>query len=166
MNCTIQKLLVLCTSKNDFALFHMNVRSLSLHFDELVSNLASLNINFDVIGMSETWNSFANSVKMNFEIPQICYFPCQTHSQNGGLALYLNSSLIPTSRTDLGMDSTNFEAVWVEVENKNGRIYLFCCLYRHPISYLDNVNEYLQEILSNPAVKNKSLSLVTSMSIF
>ena len=69
MNCTIQKLLVLCTSKNDFALFHMNVRSLSLHFDELVSNLASLNINFDVIGMSETWNSFANSVKMNFEIP-------------------------------------------------------------------------------------------------
>ena len=41
--------------KNDFALFHMNVRNLSLHFDELVSTIASMNINFDVIGVSETW---------------------------------------------------------------------------------------------------------------
>ena len=47
---------------------------------------------------------------------------------------------------DMDMDSTNFEAVWVEVENRNGKNNLFCCLYRHPSSDLDNFNEYLLEI--------------------
>ena len=51
---TLQELSSLSTTETDFSLFHMNVRSLSLHFDELVSTLATLKINFDVIGVSET----------------------------------------------------------------------------------------------------------------
>ena len=43
----------------------MNARSLLLHFDELVSTLATLKINFDVMGVSGTWNSFANPMKTN-----------------------------------------------------------------------------------------------------
>ena len=39
---TLQELTTLNTSVNDFSLFHMNIRSLSLHFDELVSTLAAL----------------------------------------------------------------------------------------------------------------------------
>ena len=52
---TLQELSTLSTSENDLSLFHMNVRSLSLHFDELIST--------DIIGFSETWNSFDNPVK-------------------------------------------------------------------------------------------------------
>ena len=55
---SLQDLSSLDISENDFSLFHMNTRSLSLHFDELISTLATLKINFDVIGVSETWNSF------------------------------------------------------------------------------------------------------------
>ena len=68
----------------------------------------------------------------------------------------------------LKRDSTDFESVWVEVENNNRKNYLFCCAYRHPSSVIDTFNEYLQEILSNPAVCNKQvfLSLETSTLTF
>ena len=98
---TLQDLSTLSTSDNDFSLFHMNTRSLSLHFDELISTIATLKINFDVIGLSETWNSIQNPIKTNVEIPGYKYFPCGSQSQNGGLALYVKTGLTPTPRPDL-----------------------------------------------------------------
>ena len=162
---TFQELSTLNTSENDLSLFHMNVRSLSLHFDELISTLSTLKTNFDIIGLSETWNSFENPVKTNVEIPGYSYFSYQSHSQNGGVALYVKSSLSPTPRPDLSRDSTSFETVWVEVENRNGSNYLFCCAYRHPCSDLDSFNEYLQEILSNPAVSKKQIFILGDFNV-
>ena len=60
----------------------MNIRSHSLHHDELISTLASLRINFDVIGVSETWNSFENPLKANVDIPGYSYVPQQSHLNN------------------------------------------------------------------------------------
>ena len=76
----------------------MNNRSFSLHFDELISTLASLNIIFDVIGVSETWNSFENPINNNIEIPGYRNFSNQSHSQNGGVGLYIKSGLNSTPR--------------------------------------------------------------------
>ena len=149
---TIQDLSKLDISESNFSLFHMNTRSLSPHFDELLSTLATLKINFYVICVSETWNSFENPIKTNVEIPGYSYFLCQSHSQNGGVALYVKSGLSPTPRPDLGKDSADFETVWVEVENKKGKNNLFCCTYLHPNTNLDSFSGYLQEILSSPAV--------------
>ena len=162
---TLQELSTLSTSENDLSLFHMNVRSLSLHFDELISTLSTLKINFDIIGLSETWNSIENPVKTNVQIPGYSYFPYQSHSQNGGVVLYVKSGLSPTPRPDLSRDSTSFETVWVEVENRNGKNYLFCCAYRHPSSDLDSFSEYLQEILSNPAVSNKQVFILGDFNV-
>ena len=153
---TPQDLSTLDTSTNDLLLFHTNIRSLSFHFDELLSTLSNLKINFDVIGVSETWNSFDNPTKTNVEIPGYSYFPSQSHTQNGGVALYVKSGFTPIPRPDLCMDSTDFESVWVEVDNKQGKNYLFCCVYRHPTSTFDTFNEYLREVLSNPAVISSS----------
>ena len=174
---TLQDLSTLVTSDNDLSLCHLNIRGLSLHLDELVSTLATLNINFDVIGVSETWNSLVNpiktnvmkkrssAVKTNVEIPGYSYFPFQSHNQNGGVALYVKSGLTPIPRPDLGKDSIDFESVWVEVENRNGKNYLFCCAYRHPSSDIDPFCEYLQETMSNPAVFNKQVCILGDFNI-
>ena len=50
--------------------------------------------------------------------------------------------------------------LWVEIENKHGKNYLFCCGYRHPSSNLDNFSNYLQEILSTQAVADKQLFIL------
>ena len=76
-------------SQNDFSLLHMNIRSLSCHFDELVSTLVSLEIKFDVVGVSETWDSLENPIKTNIDIPGYSFFSVQSHSQNGGVGLYV-----------------------------------------------------------------------------
>ena len=143
----------------------MNIRSLSLYFDELISTLASSKIKFDVIGVSETWNSFDNPIKTNVEIPGYNYFPCQSHSQNGDVALYVKSGLTPVPRPDLSKDSTDFESVWAEVENKSGKNYLLCCAYRHPNSSIDTFSEYLQDFFSNPAVCNKQVFILGDLEI-
>ena len=44
-------------------------------------------------------NSFENPIKTNVEIPGYSYFPVQSHSQNGGVALYVNVVLL--QRLDL-----------------------------------------------------------------
>ena len=162
---TLQEISNFNSSENDLALIHMNIRSLSFHFDELVSTLACLKLNFDVIGVSETWDSFENPIKMNVEIPGFCYFSSQSHTQNGGVALYIKSSLTPIPRPDLGKNSTDYESVWVEIENRNGKNYLFCYVYRHPSSNIDIFCDYLQEVLSNSAICNKQVFILGDFNI-
>lgn len=50
---TVSEVASMELSDKDFSLFHMNIRSHSLHFEELHALLSSLNINFQVIGLSE-----------------------------------------------------------------------------------------------------------------
>ena len=45
-------------SKDTMSVFHMNIRSLSAHHDELSLLLAGLKFKFDVIGISETKGFF------------------------------------------------------------------------------------------------------------
>eukprot|EP00794_Sanderia_malayensis_P008404 gene8404-9304_t len=138
----------LCSSDSDLSLFHMNIRSLSCHYDELVSTLVNLKVNFDVVAVSELWHTFDNPISLNVEIPGYKLFLAQSHSQNGGVGLYVKSCLNPILRMDLSKGSIDYETVWVEVENRNGKNYLFCCAYRHPNSNVENFTSYLQEILS------------------
>ena len=73
--------------------------------------------------------------------------------------------LTPIPRPDLGKSTTDFESVWVEVENSGGKNYLFCCVYRHPSSDIDNFCDYLQETLSSPAVFNKQVFILGDFNI-
>ena len=79
----------------------MNIRRLFLHHDELVYTLTSSKINFDVIGVSDTWNSLANPLNVNVEIPGFKYFAAQSQSQNGGVALYVKIGLTQSPRPDI-----------------------------------------------------------------
>ena len=166
-----QELSSLSTTETDFSLLNLltcqPVFYTCHHFDELVSTLATLKINFDVIGVSETWNSFANPIKTNVEIPGYSCFPCQSHSQNGGVALYVKSGLIPTPRPDLGNDSTNFEAVWVEVEIEMVKIiYFVVCIVTQALTLIISMYICMKFCPFQLYLINKYLSLVTLMSTF
>ena len=58
---TLRELSSLEVSNKDFALFHMNIRSLSLHYEELHALLTTANVEFQVIGLSEV--TFSNPLK-------------------------------------------------------------------------------------------------------
>ncbi len=61
-------------SDNDLSLFHMNVRSLSCHFDELHSVQVNLKIGFDVVAVTETSNSFDHPLSTNVDIAGYTFF--------------------------------------------------------------------------------------------
>ena len=67
-------------SDNDLSLFHMNVRSLSCHFDELHSVLVNLKIGFDVVAVTETWNSFDHPLSTNVDIAGYTFFSLKSKS--------------------------------------------------------------------------------------
>ena len=45
-----------------FSAFHINIRSLPKHFDDLLEYLLSLNMLFSVVAVSETWLRKSNSL--------------------------------------------------------------------------------------------------------
>ena len=56
------------TSSNDLFILHTNVRSLSLHIDELVLLCSQTKKSIDIIGVSVTWNSMQNENLSNIDI--------------------------------------------------------------------------------------------------
>ena len=102
--------------------------SLSLHCDELISLMVSLNRSIDVIAVSEIWDSKKSPIVTNININGYSVFKSSSISQCGGVGLYVKSSLVASPRNDLDTVTENFETVWIEVDNKNGTNFLFCCV--------------------------------------
>ena len=124
---TIQELSTSSTSHHDLSFLHMNIRSLSCHFDELLTLLSNLNISFDVVAVSETWDSFERPLSTNVDIPGYDFFSSKSNSQNDGVGLYIKTSLGPVHRSDLKSDSDEYETVWTEIESSKERNILICC---------------------------------------
>ena len=68
------------TSSKDLSVLHMNIRSLSLHFDELSALLGNIGIDFQLIGLSEIKDSVDAPISTNIDIPG--YKLHHTHSQS------------------------------------------------------------------------------------
>ena len=47
-------------NEKQFSVFHHNARSLPRHYDEIISFIDNFNIDFTVIGLSETWLTATN----------------------------------------------------------------------------------------------------------
>ena len=159
INCdylNVQEMQVLEVSPNDFKLLHLNVRSLTLHFDELFSLLGGTGINFHVIGLSEIKVSVNSPISTNINIPGYNFHHTPSLSAAGGVGIYVNSLLKANKRLDLSTNTCDFETVWIEIENAKSKNILCYCAYRHPSSEVANFNNHIQEILSIIANENKT----------
>ena len=87
-------------------------------------------------------------------ILKVINFTKQCH-QNGGVGLYIKNTLVSSSCQQLNFRCAEFETIWVEVENKNDKNFLFCYAYRHPNSSIDVFTSHLQSIL--PKLLNKQV---------
>ena len=83
--CTVEEFAAIAVPEKDLTLFHMNVRSLSLHFEELSTILSCLNVNFQIIGLSEIRASGGDQIKINTELPGYNYYHTPSQSSAGGV---------------------------------------------------------------------------------
>ena len=94
-------------TKDSFSLFHLNIRSLSAHYDELLLLLSNFSLSLDVIGISESI--------INVNISGYTMHLTPTKSSADGVALYVKSSLNYKPREDLSVCKDEFEMAGIEI---------------------------------------------------
>ena len=135
----------------------MNIRSLPKHYSELQSYLSALNLNFSVIGLTETW--LTDCTADFFELEGYSHFKLfRSCKRGGGVSLYINDNLDARKREDLSVMNSNFEVMVVEIV-KNEAIdknIVLTIVYRPPNSDIQLFNEYLSDLISKTKIENKT----------
>ena len=142
------------TTSDSFSIFHLNLRSLTTHFDELQLLLSALKLNFDVIGISETKEQsgvFLSNINLDF---YILYSQCSNTSV-GGVGLYVKENLDHIIRFDLSIVEEEFETIWVEIKNTKSQNIFCACTYRHSNTDIKKYVEYRDKNLLKISKESK-----------
>ena len=136
-------------SDADFSLFYLNIRSLERNFNNLINLLSLLDINFILIGVSETW---LNEPSHLLDIDGYNFI--HKHRPNrsgGGVGLYISNNLEFKLRSDLSFDDIDIaESLFVEILRPHGKNIVVGTVYRPPNQrvndFLSKNNELLEKI--------------------
>ena len=141
---------------------HININSIAKHGTELSSYLDYLNINYDIIMLTETRETTIGIINMYF--PNYDIFIKKTNSPNGGACIltaknmFKNIQIVNDDNFNLGnkcnCDQCEIDNIWLTLEANNKKM-LIGCIYRHPKSpsaiphFTENLNELMKNINNN-----------------
>ena len=159
----------LTSSNVEFSLIHLNIRSLRKHFQDLTCYLESLNHQFDVVALSETWIKETDNMELftlhNFHPPVTLNRP--NADGGGGLALYINCDYNFKIREELTYNSDDTQFLFIEVE-KDSKISLIGVTYKPPRTTIENYTTILKDLLDkigNSRSNHKSCYLAGDFNI-
>ena len=138
--------------ENDlFSLIHVNIRSMSCNISTFEHFLESLNLDYYIIGLSETWLNQDNNDLFTIQ-GYSCVNNYRTSKTGGGVSLFLKDHLQYTLRADLSIFNESLESVFVEINNVSlhgrKRNIVVGVIYRPPAGDGDLFHEHLGNILS------------------
>ena len=156
--------------KSKFSLMHVNIASLNAHFDDLRTVLCRLNLDFDVIGISEHKIKRdtipSNNIKLS-GYEEFIFEP--TGTTHGGTGFYIKTGQEHIQRDELNLNSPGqFEAMFVEIILKDRKNLVVGCIYRHPssdISISDFTEKYLEPIIYKINKEKKECVLMGDFNI-
>ena len=130
-------------------ILHSNVNGYENKFDNYHTFLNSCPFNIDLLCISETSQRENVNFKINvtlegYQTP----FCLGSRSARGGVLIYAKNDLKVLERQDLNMINDDFEAIWIEIINENGKNSICSCIYRHPKSNIDNLSNYLTNCIN------------------
>ena len=149
---------------HNFSLFHVNIRSLTKHFDELHLLLHSSEIPFDVIGISDSKQVISREFLTNVDINDYQLHSQPTKSAFGGVAMYVKKSLYHKVLNHLNTLEDEFETLCIEINTGPKNKNIVCCAYRHPDTDASKFTAYLESILSK-IDKNKTICIMADLNI-
>ena len=135
---------------NNFSLFHINIRSLPKHHTELSCYLENLNVNFSVIGISETWLNDSNCELYGIAGYSHIY-QYRSSRIGGGVSLFLKEDWEYSLRVDLSKNNTYIECMFVEIkqtEFNSIKNIIIGIIYRPPNTDINEFNKCFSEIFS------------------
>ena len=146
-----------------FPLFHLNIASLSLHFDDLKSLLSQLGHDFGIVGITET--KFQSTVPpINCDLTGYFFFHTPTEGEKGGALLYVSDDMQFTECSNLYESmhkSKELESKFIEIIRLDDKNIIVGCIYKHPKMCVDDFNNnYLLPLLMNISSLNKDIFLL------
>ena len=155
-------------NKSKLAFFHMNIASLSKHKDELDTMLSMLDINFDIIGITETKIQKKKNPNFHIELEGFKCFSTPTESEKGGSLLYISNQLNTKPRYDLEKimyKSKELESTFREIIQKNNKNLIVGCICRYPSMDLEDFNDIFDHLLEKISKDNKRVYLMGDFNI-
>ena len=153
-------------SKDSFSVFHMNVASLTAHFDELTAMLSLLNFDFSILGLTETRINKNNSVSVPIAIEGYSYEHTPTESSCGGALLYISNKLNYKPRNDLLIyKPSHLESVFVEIIFPRKSNLIVGCIYRHPCMSIYEFHNIIAPLLQQISKEQKTVILLGDFNI-
>ena len=109
---------------------HFNCRSLKKNFDHFTSYLNCIDIQFSVIGLTETW--LRNNECSLLSIPHYTFLSHnRAEKRGGGVGFYIKENVTFKRRFDLDIFTDDVESIFIEVFCKLTKI-IIAVVYRPP----------------------------------
>ena len=137
----------------EISVFHLNIQSLNKNHVNLFTFLQLLNIQFDVIVLSEIWNYNLNFCHTLFK-DYTFYYDTPPVSKVGGVGVFVNNvwncNVINNEYKLALHDEVAVESVWLEITKSVGKRqskYIVGGIYRHPNSNINLFTDLLENTL-------------------
>jgi len=129
----------------------------SKNLDQLLLYVKSIDIQFTVIGLCETWLS--ENIKDLYGIPEYTSIhECRQDKRGGGVSLFKHRSAEFNVRTELSQFNEYIESTFIELNGKSvgqERNVIVGIIYRPPNTDIHIFNQYLISVLSLIKTENK-----------
>ena len=120
---------------NSLKILHLNISSLQYHFAELHTPLTTSEIQFDIIGISESTLKLNKYYTTNIDLPNYNIEHCDAEGANGGTLLYIKKDTAYKLRNNLKMyKCKHLKSIFIEIINQkkkkhNSRMCLQTSMY-------------------------------------
>ena len=146
-----------CTNAKDmFSMCHLNIRSISKNLSSFENYLETIQYNFTMIGLTETWLNDTNYDL--YGLQGYNFVEQHRSSLGGGVALCVMKHLNYIERPDLALYDNDIESVFIEVNKDKLHLeknIIIGVLYRPPGNDIRTFNEKLESILQKIRRENK-----------
>ena len=144
---------------------HLNISSLQYHFESLESMLSSIDIDFNVIAITESRLIKDKNLSRPIDLPSFSFEHTPTESKKGGALLYISNSTKYKCRADLKIyKAKELESVFIETLSPDNTI--IGCIYRHPCMDANEFNQdFLTPLLEKLSFEKKPIILLGDFNI-
>ena len=145
------------------SLMHLNIRSIPSNLTKLVQYLSNLNVNFDTIGITETWLNETN--KYIYNLNGYNHVPLVRQDRiHGRVSLFISASISYRILNEISIVNKDIECIFIEIELNGDRIHVGI-IYRTPDADCRNFCDYLVNILESLKPHNQSCYIMGDYNI-
>ena len=147
--------------------FHLNIKSLPKHYNELNLYLDSLKVKFSFIALTETWLS--EGTEQLFGVHN--YYVVNRFRKGrkgGGVTLYINDNIPHIIRNDHEFFDSEMESLFIEVYSnvfQTSFNIIIGIVYRMPCSSIVIFNDCMTDILNKVNKDNKLFYMLWDLNI-